>query len=256
MMTIDTVLEEVRCLRRELRSLSERLDTWEACIKTLDKKKKNAVRREQYKEERRRREEGLLALPDRPVLNFKNGLLAPRFAQWAQAGMRFAAADQPGPFVTWLVHQWNSCTYLKKPITFSGSSFRVWNGHTRCAYGPRDLMHFSERHNSMPPLRNPAEHDDFRGRPWWDWGYSVLFAVYDAMLEQGNLPERFQNCLALLIGGFASYEVLPGVCWDFNESRENLNKMLRRVGTDLQCMLRAVYTGLRVKNSESPVPVP
>jgi hypothetical protein len=83
-----------------------------------------------------------------------------------------------------------------------------------------------------------------------------LFAVYDAMLEQGNLPERFQNCLALLIGGFASYEVLPGVCWDFNESRENLNKMLRRVGTDLQCMLRAVYTGLRVKNSESPVPVP
>ena len=66
-------------------------------------------------------------------------------------------------------------------------------------------MHFSERHNSMPPLRNPAEHDDFQKRPWWDWGYPVLFPVYDAMLEQGldKGPERFQHCLALLIGGFA-----------------------------------------------------
>jgi hypothetical protein len=226
---------------------------------TVDEKRKNAVRREQYREERRRRKERLLALPDRAVLQFKNGLLAPRFAQWAQAGMRFAAAGKgPGPFVTWLVHQWNCCTYLKKPVTFSGSSFRVWNGTTRCAYGPRDLMQFSERRNAMPPFRNPAEYDDFRGRPWWDWGYSVLFPVYDAMLDQGldKYPERFQNCLALLVGGFASYEVLPGICWDFNESRENLNKMLRRVGVDLQCMLRAVHKGLRVKGSESPVPVP
>ena len=177
---IATVLEEVRCLRRELQVLSGRLDTWEACIKTVDEKRKNALRREQYREERRRRKERLLALPDRPVLQFKNGLLAPRFAQWAQAGMRFAAAGKgPGPFVTWLVHQWNCCTYLKKPVTFSGSSFRVWNGTIRCAYGPRDLMHFSERRNSMPPFRNPAEHDDFQKRPWWDWGYPVLFPVYD-----------------------------------------------------------------------------
>ena len=219
---IATVLEEVRCLRRELQVLSGRLDTWEACVKTVDEKRKNALRREQYREERRRRKERLLALPDRPVLQFKNGLLAPRFAQWAQAGMRFAAAGKgPGPFVTWLVHQWNCCTYLKKPVTFSGSSFRVWNGTIRCAY----LI-------------------------WWDLG--LLRLVPGVRRDARPGPRQ----LALLIGGFASYEVLPGICWDFNESRENLNKMLRRVGTDLQCMLRAVHKGLRVKGSESPVPVP
>ena len=95
-------------MRLEVRALSERLDTWESCIRKVDEKKRNTLRREQYREARRRREEGLLALPDRPVLLFRNGLLAPRLAQWVQTGMRFAAADQPGPFVTWLVHQWNS----------------------------------------------------------------------------------------------------------------------------------------------------
>ena len=253
----EQILEEVRCLRRELRALSDRLDTWETSLRSLDKKKENKLRREQYREAKRRREEGLLALPKTPVLRSRDGKAAPLSARWAQAGVRFAKANaDPEVFVTWLVHQWNSCTYLKKPITFSGSSFRIWNGHTRCAYGPRDLMHFSERHDAFPPLRNPAEHDDFNKRPFWDWGYNVLLPVYEAICEEGSAPVRFRNCLALLVGAFASYEVLPDLCWDFHESRENINKMLCRVGVDLQRMLRAVYMGLRVKGTESPVKVP
>ena len=59
----EQILEEVRCLRRELRALSDRLDTWETSLRSLDKKKENKLRREQYREAKRRREEGLLALP-------------------------------------------------------------------------------------------------------------------------------------------------------------------------------------------------
>ena len=256
------IRSDVRQLRDEVRGLQSRLDKWETTWRHLDKKKQNEVRRKQYLDQRRRREEGLLPLPDKHVLSCRNRLLVPKFAEWAQVGMRFAACDKPGPFVTWVVHQWNNCTYLKKPITFSGSSFRVWNGHCRTAVGPRDLMHFSERKLSMPPLRNLNEHDDFTKRPWWDWGRAVMYPVYDEMRELG-LEEskydgctRFRQCVQLIIGCFNLFEVMPGVYWDFNESLKNLNLMLRKVGTDFQCMLRAVHTGLRVKGSESPVKIP
>ena len=172
--------------------------------------------------------------------------------------MRFGRADQPEQFYTYLVHQWNNCSYLKKPITFSGSTFRIWKETHRFSYGPRDLMGYVERKNAVHILRSDAEHDDFTKRPWWDWSYSVFKPVFAEMLQLGfdDLPERFRRCCRIMMGGFGDWEVYTDLNWDFGETRENINRMLKRVGTDLQLMLRACYMGLRVKGRASPVLVP
>ena len=255
---VNEVVQQVKHMRRELGELGQRLDQWQEVADAVQKRKKNCTRRKQYAAQKSRMQEGLLPLVDKPVLTFRDKRLAPKFVQWAQVGMKFAAADQPTQFCTWLVHQWNNCTFLKKPITFSGSSFRIWNGHTRYAYGPRDLMNFSERKSGFPLFRNPAEHSDFVGRPWWDWSWSVFRQVFNEMVERGfdEAPERFQRLCRLMAGGFGFLEVYSDLFWDFNESQENLNKMIKRIGIDFQLMLRAVHTGLRVKGTESPIPIP
>ena len=84
------VLREVRLMRSELQTLAGRLDAWENVVRTLDKKKKNHVRREQYELAKKRREEGLLPLPEKNILGYRDKRLLPRTKQWADAGMRFA----------------------------------------------------------------------------------------------------------------------------------------------------------------------
>ena len=255
---VNEVLQEVRSLRRELHELNGRLDQWKETVSTLERKKQNTARRRQYAAAKRQRQKGLLSLPEHPILTYRDKRLRAKFVQWAQVGMRFGAADQPAAFCTWLVHQWNNCTYIKKPVTFSGSSFRIWNGCTRYAYGSRDLLNFSERKPSIGVLRNLAEHQDFCARPWWDWNWAVYRQVFNEMDSIGlsETPERFQRLVRIMAGGFGSYEVYSDLFWDFNESFENINKMFRRIGTDLQIMLRAVHTGLRIKGLQSPIPIP
>ena len=242
-----------------LQEMNERLKRIES-RETADHERhtRNAARRKQYKQEKERRNEGLVQLPDKHVLCYRDARLGPRFRIWAEAGMRFGRADKPEAFCTWLVYHWNSCTYLKKPITFSGSTFRVWTSVHRVSYGPKDLMGFSERRGRVQILRNDNEHDDFRKRPWWDWSYSVFKPVFAEMLLLGfdDLPERFRRCCRIMMGGFGDWEVYTDLNWDFGETRENINRMLKRVGTDLQLMLRACYMGLRVKGRVSPVLVP
>ena len=129
----------------------------------------------------------------------------------------------------------------------------------RFSYGPRDLMGFAERRGTLQVLRNAAELDDFQKRPWWDWSYAVLSPVVQLMQEDAHfeeLPERFQRLLKIMVGGWGGHEVYTGLSWDFQESRENINKMFRRIGTDLQLILKACFVGLRVRGTTSPVPLP
>ena len=241
-------------LLARMQRIEGKLDAWAKTLSGLSKKEKNALRRRQYREEKRRREEGLLPLPEQHVLKFRDIRLKPKVQGWAEAGMRFGRRDQPEQFLTWFVHQWNNCSYLKKPITFSGSSFRVWGSHIRFSYGPRDLMGYAERRGALQLLRTSAEYDDFQKRPWWDWSYAALMPVFQKMQHMGfaGLPERFRRCIMLMLGGYAECEVYTDLYWDINESRENINRMIKRVGSDLQLMLKACYTGLRVKGPASP----
>ena len=252
-----------------MQEIAERLERLEGSMQRIEKalektlqeagkKEKNTLRRKQYREAKAAARAGLVSLPERHMIMFRDKRMQPKARGWAEVGMRFGRKDKPEQFFTWIVHQWNNCSYLRKPITFSGSSFRVWGSHIRYSYGPRDLMGFAERRGTLQLLSNAAEHDDFMKRPWWDWSYAVLFPVFQEMEGMGfaDLPERFRKCVKLMLGGFSEYEVYTGLRWDVNETRENLNRMLRRVGTDLQLMLRACYTGLRVKGLASPVALP
>ena len=120
-------------------------------------------------------------------------------------------------------------------------------------------MGYVERRNALQILRNDAEHDDFIKRPFWDWSTHAVFApVFHAMqgAEFEELPERFRRCCKIMVGGTGLHEVYTDLHWDFHETKESINKMLKRMGTDLQCMLKACYKGLRVKGTSSPVLVP
>jgi len=243
-----------------LQRMEETLEGWAKTLSAASKKDQNTLRRKQYREAKRRAQEGLVQLPERNVLSFRDKRLKPKIHGWAQTGMRFGAADQPEQFFTWLVHQWNNCTYLRKPITFSGSSFRIWDGHHRYSYGSRDLMGYVERKAALQLLRSSAEHDDFSKRPWWDWtGHAVFSPVFSEMSQQASfdsLPERFLRCCKIMRGGFGGLEVYTDLHWDFHESRENINKMLKKMGGDFQLMLKACYKGLRVRGPTSPVTLP
>ena len=267
-----TVEEGVRAIlelvRRNDRVLQNRLLTFEDRLQAIDdklcklamsevtKKQKNALRRQFYRERRELALKDRISLPDFNIFNRKDRRLDHKHAEWAQVGMRFGEADAPGSFIRWLVWQWNNATYIKKPVTFSGSAFQIWNGHCRYGYGPGDLIHLYRKRVCMVPfLRTEAEKDDFSKRPFWIWGSSVLLPVVALMKMQpawGATSERWKTFVTLLCGGYAELKI--GECnWDFYESRENINSMMKKIVHIWKPLLEAVVTGLRA--SESP-PVP
>lgn len=194
--------------------------------------------------------------PDRRLA--KLGLLQ----RWADKGVEFGLATPQGQaqeFLTWLCFQWNACTYVKKPITFSAGYFKYWlgTGGLRMDTTPFELLGF--RRQLRPALRNDAEHVDFRDRKWWDWGFSLLYKVYHLMRaapDFARLPERFLMRVQLLMGGYAMLEVHSGTYWDPSDERVLVNRCLKRIGPDLQLMWRACIIGLRQKAAKATKAAP
>ena len=176
-------------ITERLQRIEEGLDQLREYLVGVDTK--NAARRKEYRAAKAKRDEGKVPLPDRHVLRYRDKRIQHRVRAWAEAGMRFGHANQPEKFCAWFVYEWNNTCYLKKPVTFSGSSFRVWVDHLRCSYGPLDLMGYAKRRDRVQVLRNDGEYDDFQKRPWWDWSYAVFKPVISEMQEVGfdELPE-------------------------------------------------------------------
>jgi hypothetical protein len=234
---LDDILNRLCSLEETVRSLVNR---------TMTKGEMNAVRRQYYRKQRAARERGKLALPDVHVLTRRDRRIERFVPAWADAALKFGAANDPEGFLSWLTYEWNNC-YLKKPITFSGSSFRVWTGHCRHPYGAGDLMHYYASRKVLTPfLRTEAEYQDWRDRPWHEWGYYVLYPVVEAMEGFDDLPERFQRLCKLLMGGFGGLKVASGLPdWDVQCGRDICNKQLRHVVVDYRLALRACYHGLK-----------
>jgi hypothetical protein len=177
----------------------------------------------------------------------KDKRLEPLFVQWAQKGMEFGARNEPEEFAEWVVMQWNSKAYLKKPITFSGGYFQFWFEGSRYPITPYEMMNLSNKSRLL--LKNDGDLVDFRDRKWWEWGYSVWKQVLDKMEElegYDDLPERFLRCCKLLAGGYGEYEVYPDLIFDPNEDNVmHVNKCLRKIGPDLRVMWKACIRGLR-----------
>ena len=100
-------------------------------------------------------------------------------------------------------------------------------------------------------MQNDAHLADFRNRPWWSWAYNILLPVYTEMEELpgfAELPERFLKCIRLVLGSYGEHEVYTELYWDQNESRESVNRMLKKVGLDMRLMWKACCEGLRTKS--------
>ena len=239
-----------------MQEIVQRLDRIEkalAEIKTsfaAEIRAKNRSRREAYKLRKVKRDEGKVPLPREHVLRLRDERIQHRAPQWAAAGMRFGRANRPEDFLTWFVYQWNNCCYLKKPLTYSGGYFRVHTGAARHNYGPFDLMGLNNKQKDL--MQNDGHLTDFRDRKWWNWAYNILYPVYTAMEELpgfDDLPERFLKGVRLVLGGCGEHEVYTELYWDQNETRANINRMLKRVGLDVRLMWNACCSGLRLKSS-------
>ena len=244
-MRINKMLEEIKA---QLQTLEAKLDV---LLGEAAKRRKRAEdRRRQLHDVKRQAEDGKVPLPPFHIMQKRDPRMKEHLETLVHGAMQFAANDDPEGFVAWLVYYWNSCVYLKKPITFSGGYYRVYVGSMRMGYGAFDLLGFHKKQRQK--LRNEAERDDFSKRPWWDWGYLVLLPVW---LEMRNhkLPKRFSRCVQILLGDFGGYEVFEDVQWGPSEDLHLVNRMLARVGTDLWRMWRACIRGLRTRE---PVPLP
>ncbi len=222
-------------------------------MRDVDKKQKNALRRQYYREKKAEREFGKLSLPTRHIISSRDRRLAQKTQEWSRYGIEFGKQDLAEAFLSWLVFAWNNDVYLKKPITFSGSCFCVWNGSCRHKIGSGDLMHYYRKRIKLVPfLRSPDEECDFRNRPWWEWGVNVLRPVVSEMKEHeewDDFSDQFKLKVQLLIGGTAEMKI--GNCdWDFCAGMDNVNNMVKRVGPAFISVLKACITGLR--SVESP----
>ena len=238
--------------------LEARIDKLEARIDQLvlqgvDKKNRSAMRRQYYREKKAEQDMGKLPLPAFHVLGWRGDRrLAQRVQKWGRYGIEFGKEDRAEAFLSWLVYAWNNDVYLKKPITFSGSCFCIWNGSCRHKLGTGDLMHYYRKRIKLVPfLRNNGEEADFRVRPWWEWGVNVLRPVVQEMKEHeewNDFSDQFKLKVQLLVGGTAQLKI--GECeWDFSAGRDNINKMMRRVGPTFISVLTACLTGLRAVES-------
>ena len=250
---LEDVLVRLNSLEERLQSIDDKM--CKLCMQGVSKQDKNALRRQYYRERRAEAFKGRLKLPDIGILQRRDRRLQ-KAEDWAAVGLRFGRADRPAAFISWLVWVWNNEVYLKKPITFSGSAFRVWNGSCRTALGPGDLMHYYRKRVKMVPfLRNEAERQDFSGRPWWSWGSYVLLPVISEMKESelwGTFSDRFKTMVQILGGGFCELEI-AGTNWDFNEEMLAVNKMMKKIASVWIRLVEACLLGLRA--AECP-PVP
>jgi len=252
-------------MRGKLESMQDQMHRVEAALTRVETMVRSTVQaktvkekqRLKYNSEKALRERGKLKLPSFHILERRDARLSGKTAGWAEVGMRFGALDQPEQFLTWVVYKWNACCYLKKPITYSGGYYRVHTGEIRCNYGAFDLMGYNAKQSIF--IKNDGQLVDFCNRPWWNWAYNVLYPVYTTMQELPgfrNLPERFTRGVRLILGGCGEYEVYTELCWDQNETRFQINKMLKRVGVDLRSMWRACCDGLRHKAEPASPTIP
>ena len=250
---LEEVLVRLDSLEERLQSIDDKV--CKLVMQGVSKKGKNALRRQYYRERRAEAFKDRLKLPEFGIFQRRDRRLQKEDA-WAAMGLRFGKADRPAAFISWLVWVWNNEVYVKKPITFSGSAFRVWNGSCRHALGPGDLMHYYRKRVKMVPfLRNEAERQDFSTRPWWEWGNYVLLPVIREMKESEQwetFSDRFKTMVQLLGGGFCEMEV-AGTNWDFNEEMPKINNMMKKLAPVWIRLIEACLCGLRAQDCP-PVP--
>ena len=222
-------------------------------IQETSQKQKNALRRQVYREKLQAQKKGLITLPEHHcMLKRDRRLDISMYIKW---GIEHGRTNTPYKFLSKVVAHWNTEVYLKKPVTFSGSSYRIWNGTCRIARGAGDLMHFYRKRLRMTGkyIRNPGEEYDFHRRPWFMWGSKVLWPVVEEMKEHDewdSFDRHFKVAVQLLCGGKACLEVADEF-WDLDHPADTLNKIIPRVSTIWHKVLETCLTALKITKNKS-----
>lgn len=252
---------DVNGVAATLRRIEEKLAVAEAHLTSLvaaaaTKEKAAEKRKRRYRAAADMRLSGRLPLPDHGTLTRRDNRLTAKTVQWAKQAMLLGRPSHNNleGFLQYLAHDWNSGTYAKKPITFSGGYFWVDVGSLRVRYSAFNLFGLNRKQKYV--LKNDGERVDFGDRPWWDWSYFVLKPVLSVMRDMPGFAElspRFLKGLRLMVGAFAQdpVEVYTEMVFDQNETIDNLNRMLRRIGPLLHQCWAACEKGLRQKKQEN-----
>ena len=258
--SLDTRCSKCSELEKEIKRLNEVLLLQQENTKLKEdnerltpKQRRNKGRRRRYAKIQKLKTEGMIELPSEKILFFRDKRLRAKNSYFAKIGFEFAVQKRlPEDYIAWLVYSWNAETYTKKPITFSGSSYMIWQGSHRQGIGLRDLMHFSATTNKIYPVATNVDAHDFRNRMWWEFCNTVFVPIYRIMLTLGVdtvATPRFLKFMQVYAGSYSELEVSTDVFWDFSESDKRLQFMLRptKVGSTLTKLLRATVRGLRSK---------
>ena len=241
------VLARLDTLEQKIDILGDKFDKMN--VQEASKKQKNALRRQIYREKMQEIKKGQLTLPEHHCMMRRDARVDTKvYLEW---GIKYGRANQPYQYLEKLVHHWNTKVYLKKPVTYSGSSFRIWNGTCRVSRGPGDLMHFYRKRvrNTGKFIRNPGELYDFHRRPWFRWGTKVLCPIIMDLKEHeewDSFDDHFKLAVQLLCGGIAELKI-DGIFWDLDHDADTLNKLIRRVSNTWHKVLESCLNGLRTK---------
>ena len=115
---IETKLDELMSLKEIVLELTE--------AKRVERQKERLRKAAVRTAARAERDASSLVL--RENIFKKDVRLREHFKKWALKGIEFGQRNRPEEFAEYVCWQWNSCTFTRKPITFSGGYFQYWIG--------------------------------------------------------------------------------------------------------------------------------
>ena len=100
----------------KLDSILELKDTVQLLCESKRKQRKLEAdrKREQRARDKAQKNKGLVPIP-RNIWK-RDDRIRVKYLMWAHIGLQFGVVGDWRPFLQYLAHAWNVCTYLKKPI--------------------------------------------------------------------------------------------------------------------------------------------
>ena len=244
---VDALGSKMEHFEAKLDAVSEKFNT--LMLKEATANQKKAVRRAIYREKHAEMITGRISLPKFNCMEQSDVRID--LTPLIEMGKQYGKMNKPYQFLTSVVHHWNTKLYLKKPVTFSGSAFRIWNGACRIPRGPGDLMHYyRKRINSRGQLlRNKNEEYDFHRRPWFSWADRFLWPIVSQLKESPEWEQydsHFKTCVQLLCSGKAEMQ-FDDLTWDLQLPMQEFNKVFPKVSHIWHKVLEACLVGLKMK---------
>ena len=158
------------------------------------KREREAERkRAQRTRDREQREKGLLPLP-RDIWR-RDERIKLKYLQWAHVGLQFGMAGEWRTFCQYLAHEWNVCTYNKKPIAKCSNYPHWWDNGIRHDYTWCDM--FGSERGIVPKTAPEIK--------WWDWGFHMLAVVQrmENLPDWPNVNKQFLQAMQVAMGDMA-----------------------------------------------------